>query len=307
MKSHRVGVLFLALAASIWGGMYVVSKIVLSVVDPVSLVWLRYVVAVIFLVLSGILTRQKWTIRWRDFPLVVTIGVIGYGVSIYTQFLGTKLSTAETGAIITSATPAFMVVFSAIILNERITRRRILSIATATGGIILIVSTHTPSYAAATHAAYARGALILVVAAVTWALMSVLVKLVPKDYSLLVITTYAIFIVTLLLTPMALIHLGPTAKLIFHPGILAGVLYLGVVSTAGAFFLWNKGLQLTDAGSGGLIFLFQPLVGTFLGWLVLGETLNVAFWLGAALVILGLSLVVRDVPSPRSATDDSAG
>ncbi|QSO48941.1 DMT family transporter [Alicyclobacillus mengziensis] len=306
MKSHPVGVLFLALAASIWGGMYVVSKMVLRVVDPVSLVWLRYVVAVIFLVLAGILTRQKWTIRWRDFPLVVSIGVIGYGVSIYTQFLGTKLSTAETGAIITSATPAFMVMFSAIILNERITRRRLLSIATATSGIILIVGTHTQSHAAAAHAAYARGALILVVAALTWALMSVLVKLVPKDYSLLVITTYAIFVATLLLTPMTLIHLGHTAKLIFHPGILAGIFYLGVVSTAGAFFLWNKGLQLTDAGSGGLYFLFQPLVGTFLGWLVLGETLNVAFWLGAALVMFGLGLVVRDVPSPRSAADDSA-
>ena len=34
--------------------------------------------------------------------------------------------------------------------------------------------------------------------------------------------------------------------------VLLGVLYLGIVSTAGAFFLWNKGLELMDASIGSL-------------------------------------------------------
>lgn len=45
MKSNWLGSIYLALAASIWGGMYVVVKIVVSVIPPLELVWMRYVVA----------------------------------------------------------------------------------------------------------------------------------------------------------------------------------------------------------------------------------------------------------------------
>lgn len=46
--------------------------------------------------------------------------------------------------------------------------------------------------------------------------------------------------------------------------VIFGVLYLGIVSTAGAFFLWNKGLELIDASIGSLFFFFQPIVDHYL-------------------------------------------
>ncbi len=67
-----------------------------------------------------------------------------------------------------------------------------------------------------------------------------------------------------------------------RPEIWGGLLYLGVISTACAFMLWNRGLQLLNAASGGLFFFFQPLSGTLLGWLLLGETIGGTFWIGAA-------------------------
>lgn len=60
-------------------------------------------------------------------------------VSIWTQFLGTKLSTAQMGTMITSATPAFMVMFGRIILGERITLRKAITVVLATIGVLLIV------------------------------------------------------------------------------------------------------------------------------------------------------------------------
>lgn len=67
--------------------------------------------------------------------------------------------------------------------------------------------------------------------------------------------------------------------------VVLGVLYLGIVSTAGAFFLWNKGLELMDASIGSLFFFFQPIVGSLLGWLLLNETLNSNFFIGGILII----------------------
>lgn len=278
----------MALAASIWGGMYVVSKMVLAAVQPLTLVWLRYIVALAALVGAAVVTRQSWRVRWRDVPLIAAIGLIGYALSIWTQFLGTKLGTAQMGAVITSATPAFMVVFGRLILRERITLRRGASVVLATAGVLLVVGVGGMS------GSVAIGGGILFAAAVTWALMSVLVKCVPHAYSQLVVTTYAIAAATVAITPGTLRQMPRFGTLLSHPVLWGGVLYLGIVSTAGAFFLWNKGLQMVDAATGGLYFFFQPLVGTFLGWMVLGEQVTIRFWIGAVLIVAGVLFVARE-------------
>lgn len=75
----------------------------------------------------------------RDLPLVMCIGVIGYAMSIWAQFLGTKHTSAQMGAMITSATPTFIVVFARVLLGERVTRRKALSVGLATVGVFMIV------------------------------------------------------------------------------------------------------------------------------------------------------------------------
>lgn len=279
----------MALAASCWGGVYVVSKVMLESVQPLSLVWLRYVVALVALAIAVLVTRQSWRIRWRDVPWVLAVGVIGYVVSVWTQFLGTKLSTAQMGAMITSATPAFMVVFGRLLLGEKITVRRALSVGFATVGVLLIVGIRGYSHS------YPLGGLILFIAALTWALMSVLVKRIPSGYSQLTVTMYALLTATIVITPVTFRQVvSLSSGVLLHPVMWAGILYLGVISTAGAFFLWNKGLQLVDATSGGLYFFFQPLVGTLLGWIILGEQVALAFWIGAAFIVVGVLMALRE-------------
>lgn len=110
MKNTLFGSIYLALAASIWGGMYVVVKVVVAVIPPLELVWLRYAVALLSLLILSLFTRQSWKVHKRDLLLIAAIGLIGNTISIVTQEIGTKLSTAQMGAIITASTPAFMVV-----------------------------------------------------------------------------------------------------------------------------------------------------------------------------------------------------
>lgn len=290
VQGKWLGALWLTLAASIWGSMYVISKIVLNTVPAIELVWLRYVIGLLCLVLLGIITRQSWRIRWRDIPLILVIGVVGYGLSIWAQFRGTQLTTAQMGSIVTAATPAFMVVFGRLLLGERVNWRRAASVGLATLGVVLVVGVQGLSGGS--------GGLILLVAAVSWALMSVLVKRVPSDYSALVITTYAILTATLLITPDVLLHDSFHRMATLSPTLWLGILYLGVVSTAAAFLLWTRGLQLVQAGHGGLYFFFQPLVGTTLGWFVLKESIHWPFWSGAFLIFVGVLIVVREPSHP---------
>jgi drug/metabolite transporter (DMT)-like permease len=289
MKNTLLGSLYLILASSIWGGMYVVVKVVVAVIPPLELVWMRYVVAIVALLVIGLLTKQKWKIEKRYLLLIIAIGIIGNTISIVAQETGTMLSTAQMGAIITASTPAFMVIFARIILKESLTIKKGLSVFLATAGVVLIVGIGNMSMS------NTLGGVSLVIAALTWALMSVLVKRVPSDYSQIVVTTYATFVALIVLTPFVLprLHAINFSELA-HPTIWGGLLYLGVVSTAGGFLLWNRGLQMLNASSGGIFFFFQPVVGTLLGWLLLGEKIGIMFWIGSFLILIGVLFVIRE-------------
>ncbi|PFP12473.1 DMT family transporter [Bacillus thuringiensis] len=286
MKQTILGAIYLSLAASIWGGMYVVSKYVLDFIPPLTLVWLRFIIA--FVVLYGILKlaekkqKKKVTIRKKDWLLFAWIGFIGYFISITCQFIGTKLSDAHTGSLVTSATPAFMVIFAALILKEKLTARRLLSTIIATIGVIIVIGWDIEI------GSYFIGTIILVGAAITWALLSIYVKIASIQFSSLVITTYAIFFSLFFITPFMIWELQAASIGTVNTYVILGVLYLGIVSTAGAFFLWNKGLELLDASIGSLFFFFQPIVGSLLGWLLLNETLNSNFFIGGILIIFSV-------------------
>ncbi|WP_148358501.1 DMT family transporter [Peribacillus simplex] len=289
MKNTLIGSLFLILASSIWGGMYVVVKVVVAVIPPLELVWIRYLIALVALVFIGFVTKQKWKIKRKHIGIIIAISIVGYVISIVTQETGTMLSTAQMGAIITSTTPAFMVVFASLILKERLTFKKAISVSLATIGVIIIVGIDDINMSSM------LGGISLIIAALTWALMSVLIKCLPSDYSQVVINTYATLIAFVVLTPLVITRL-PKINIneLSDPTIWGGLLYLGVISTAIAFLLWNRGLQMLNASSGGVFFFFQPVVGTLLGWLILGETISITFWAGSFLILLGVLIVIKD-------------
>jgi drug/metabolite transporter (DMT)-like permease len=78
------------------------------------------------------------------------------------------------------------------------------------------------------------------------------------------------------------------------PGIIAGVLFLGIISTALAMYLWNNAFAQLEAGAASLTFFAQPVVGASLGALFLGERLSPLFFLGGALIGVGLWLAGGD-------------
>lgn len=198
MKNTLLGSIYLALAASIWGGMYVVVKVVVSVIPPLELVWMRYLVAFAVLLIIGLGKKLSWRIHRRDILLIITIGIIGNTISIVMQEVGTNLSSAQMGAIITSSTPAFMVIFARLLLKERLNVKKGISVALATIGVLMIAGNGQIGMS------NQIGGISLLIAALTWALMSVLLKRVPNHYSPM--TTYTILVAIMILTPFVWVN-----------------------------------------------------------------------------------------------------
>lgn len=284
------GALYGLTAAAIWGGMYVVSDQVLPIIPPFTLLSIRLVLGLI--VLGIILANSRGDLRWPTRSEVVKllgVGMAGFGISVGAQFVGTDLSNAVNGALVTSASPAFILIFAALLLREKLTLRRIAAVTLATLGVIVIIDPSKIDLSSSTF----MGNIVLAVAAVTWGLFSVLVKRVSRNGADTLIVTFFGFAGGLLLTlPAAFIELPPRPIGTVDLNIILGILYLGIISTAGAMWLWNRAFALVEASTASLFFFAQPLVGALLGVLI-GQPLTPALIGGGLLIALAVLLSVR--------------
>ncbi|MBV7273795.1 DMT family transporter [Clostridium sp. PL3] len=296
MKNKLIGYIYLLLAALIWGGMYVVSKYTLSFVSPITLLWMRYIIAFIVLFITLTISNSKkgykTAIKKKEWLLIVWIGFIGYFVSICLQFIGIKLSDAHTGSLITASTPVFVILFAKFILGEVFTKKKIIALLLATSGVIVVIGLDSMMVK------HFFGNIVLVGAAITWALLSIYVKVATKHLDSLTITTYSIFFALIFTTPFMLYGHENITSIIGNRQLILGVLYIGVLSTAGAFFLWNKGIEMVDTGIGSLFLFFQPVTGAILGWIFLGERLNFGFFIGGFLIVIAVIMASKSEHSP---------
>ncbi len=296
MTTSQRGILYGLLAAAIWGGMYVVSDQVLRVIPPFTLLTIRLLLGVLTLALLLVLRQSQQPRRIRNGQhgapnttlSFILVGLLGFGVSVGLQFVGTDLSDAVNGALITSASPAFILLFAALILRERLTLIHIAAVALATVGVIVIID---PTQVDFSSSAFA-GNLALVMAALTWGLFSVLSRRVGLGKDTLLVTLYG-FIGGLLLTvPAAAIELQSRSIGQLDGSTVLGILYLGVISTAGAMWLWNRAFALVDASTASLTFFAQPLVGALLA-AAIGQAITPALIIGGILIALGVLLSLR--------------
>ncbi len=285
MNKSLIGILCGLGAASIWGGMYVVSKVVLETVPPFVLITSRLLLgAGTLAILTSLRGWQRLTSA--SFLQIFLVGSIGYGISLGFQFVGTKLSTASNGALVTSATPGFVFPLAAIILKERITFRKMVALLLSLIGVLAVIN---PQRASINPDLFV-GNLYLVGAAITWALYSVLVRKLTFSVDTLTFSTVAFLGGLPICLTLGVRELSTQSFGSMTWEILLGILFLGVISTALAMVLWNTSFALLEASQAGLTFFAQPIVGSALSALFLKETLSPLFLLGGILILLALVL-----------------
>lgn len=288
-----LGYACLFIATVFWGGMYVVSKYVLAQVPVFTVLWLRYLIA--FLYLFFICFRQKkHIIKRQDFPILIWLSFLGYFVANTTGFYGTHFTTSYMSALLISLSPVFTMILASILLKENISFKKILAIGICMAGMIIVLG-----FEKNRGDNHLLGIIILLISALSWGGFSVYVKKAALKYSTIAITTYSTLLALLMTTPFMLGELDEQILLtILKPDIWISILYLAIFATAVAFYLWNKGLELTEASTGSLMYFFAPVVSGILGWAMLDEQLDWNFFLGGLLIVFGAGYIA--IPRRKS-------
>ncbi len=288
----------LSLAAAIWGGVYVVSRVVMPYIPPVPLVEIR--LALTLLALLPFYRRPSVRANLSDYGLALVSGTLGFGLSLVAQFYGTFWSSAHIGALVTTTSPAFIALLALPVLGERLKAGQIVAIVLALAGAVVVMAPGGGG------GATPRGVLMLVVAAVTWAVYTVFNRRIARRQGLWFVSFTTTLFAFLMLLPAS----GGVLQLPwghFGAGLYLGVAYIGFVSTALAMYLWNYGFTQMPAANASLFLFVQPVVGTLLGVLLLGERISMWLWPGALLIVAGVWIALRGGGVGRTAEPAADG
>ena len=288
-------------ASALWGGMYVVSSATFQRIPPVTLAALRILVGAVVLV---VVFRGRLRFSRTSARRVVAAGAV-VAVTIVLQFVGTSLTTGAEGALLTTTTPAFVLLFGVLLERQRVRSIAWAGIGVALAGVALIAFRHggivgpslDPNLLALSTPSIGPffgsfvGDLMLVASAASWALFSSVGRPLVAEVGAFRAISQASCVAAVLLLPLVPLELaGHPMPPLDLPG-LAAVVYLGVGSTAVAWSLWYRGYAASHATVAAAAFFAQPVIGATLGVLALGEVIDPSFVGGFVLIGAGVMVM----------------
>lgn len=287
--SDRTAYLMLTGMALCFGGTWVAGAVAVDAAPPFAIAAARFGIASILLFAWAKLARRPLTpLHRRDWPLVVGLGLTAIAGYNWLFLTGLTLAPASDGAIIVPGlAPVFTALLAGALLGERLGLKGFAGLAIAVVGLLLVVGP-----AGGTEGGdRLLGDLMFIAGAVFWAIYSVLARIASRRFTPVSTTVYGTAFGTLVLIPLAVLEGGVGRLQSAPPEALAGVAYLAVFGTVGAFVLFNLGVARIGAARASAFALLVPVVGVLSSVALLGERLGPLTILGGVVVLIGLWLV----------------
>ena len=284
---------------AIVGSSVVVGKTLVARMPIFVIGGLRFALAsVILLTLVVILERPRPRLGPRDVAILILQAFTGIFAFNALLLFGLRLTTAAEAGIVTSTTPAVAAALATLVLRERWTPRRTVTIVLAVLGI-LVLNLTTPSSGGARGPTALLGDLLVFGAVLGEAIFLVCSRVVSQRQSPLVVATGMSLLGLVMFAPFALQEARSFdfGALVLHEWI--AITYYGVAVTVLAFLLWAHGIARVEAGTAAAFTSVLPVSVLGLSYTVLGEPFAWAHLGGGACVIGALAILARRTPRTR--------
>ena len=286
------GYLFALAATAIWSGNYVVARGLSDSIPPVTIAFLRGLIAVVVLIPFGIrpLCRDIKTVRKHLGYLALT-GFFGVTLSNTLVYIAAHSSKALNMTLIAMCGPIFLAVFARLFLHDTFTLRRIVGLITATLGAVLLIADGQLSRLMSLT--FSEGDVWMLIQAAAFAVYSILIKVKPAELSQSVCLSSVFILGWIFLVPWFVLEIIGVKSISFSPTAIGAIIYLGVGTSLLAFFCWNRAIVIIGPVRTGLVLYCLPLFSGVEAFLLLNESVHWVHVFSGVLILAGLIVAAR--------------
>ncbi len=287
-----------ALASSFWGCGFFFGKIALGEMSSAHMVLYRFLFAVAPLLPLAVAHRPGFS--RREWGLLLVASFLGVPVQFLIQFYALSLTTVSHASLMVGTMPVILAVGAVLFARERMDTVGWSALAASSAGAALIALSGRSKTGG--HGGPSLVGDFLVVLSLAIALFWILLnKRLMDRHDHVVVTVYGLLLGTAMLALWVPLRHGlPPVR-----GVSAGAWWAlvgsGVLCTATTTLLWNWGMTQVPASQAGVLLNMEPLIGSLLGVLALGERLGPSAWLGGAM-ILGAAVTLTTRGEARAET-----
>lgn len=268
-----------------WGATFVSTKVLLNYFQPVEILFIRMLLAVIALFVIDPHPLRLGD-RRRELAFVGA-GLTGLVLYFLLENTALTMTYASNVGIIVACAPFFVAVMVGIFFKEKQGKNFYIGFVIAIAGVIMVSVSGKQSF----HL-NPLGDFLAFLAMISWGAYSAIVKKISEwDYPIVAVTRRIYFYGVILLLPVLLYEEdGWNLSAFREPTVIANLLFLGLCASALGFFLWNLATGWIGAVKTSLYIYVSPIVTVVLSMFVLHEKMTVFSVIGSVCILMGLMI-----------------
>ncbi|MDE6582737.1 MAG: DMT family transporter [Duncaniella sp.] len=269
-----------------WGVSFISTRILLDYeLHPIEIYIYRFLLAYIFMLVIS--HKQFRSHSWRDEGLFMICGLCGGSIYYISENVALEYTLVSNVSLITSLSPIITaILLGALYKAERPGSGLYVGSAVAFIGVGFVI--FNSSFMLDIKP---LGDLLALLAAVTWAIYSLILRRLNVQYDARFITRKTFFYGVVTAIPFLAIEpeITPLSQLL-APAVVVNLLFLALFASLLAFLLWTIIVGKLGAVTANNYIYFQPVVTLIFSAIILGERISAVGITGCTLILIGVWL-----------------
>ena len=288
MSSKKIAFLLAFLSAVIYGLSFTIAKDVMPLyVKPFGFILLRVIGATILFWLAGFFIKSEKIIL-SDYPRIFLASIFGMALNMLTFFKGLSMTTPINASVIMVITPIIVLIFSAFLLKEKATKRKLFGIFIGMFGAILLI-VYGNEIGMSSNAVL--GNILVLINATSYALYLILVKNLTLKYHPLTLAKWLYLFGLFLVLPFGLQEFKQIDWAEIPINGLLRISYVVVFTTFLAYLFNLFAIKKLKPTTISIFIYLQPVLATTYALIVGSDVLNEIKIMATILIFVGVYLV----------------
>ncbi len=287
MKS---GIVYVIITAILFTTHEPVSKLFAHEINPYAITAIRYFIAALVLLPFGFrqIKKDKLSLKPRDFLVMGSLGVLSICVSMVLLQVAVKIADSPALiSIIFSSNSIFTILLSALFLNYKLTKTKVLGILLCIIGVLVSADL--------TKGSNITSVVLAVLSAITFSMYAVLCKKYTSRVPGMVQSGFSFLFGSAVLLLILLIGNIPIVNGITTSN-LPGVLYISILVTGIGYWAYFSAMKVGGPQTAALAFFIKPILTPFAAFLINGIVPSPSVILALILVMIGVTLAGDTFP-----------